>query len=84
MARDGEVIQMQHFCHHGDTVCHPKSGYVNGVARIFVWGGHPADATPATFSVIFGSRPDSVGGVVAEIFRVPHEPDSLGGGGGSS
>ena len=28
MARDGEVIQMQHFCHHGDTLCHPKSGYV--------------------------------------------------------
>ena len=24
----GEVIQMQHFCHHGDTLCHPKSGYV--------------------------------------------------------
>ena len=20
MARDGEVIQMQHFCHHGDTL----------------------------------------------------------------
>ena len=28
MARDCEVIQMQHFCHHGDTLCHPKSGYV--------------------------------------------------------
>ena len=28
MARDGEVIQMQHFCQHGDTICHPKSGYV--------------------------------------------------------
>ena len=28
MARVGEVIQMQHFCHHGDTLCHPKSGYV--------------------------------------------------------
>ena len=28
MARDGEVIQMQHFCHNGDTLCHPKSGYV--------------------------------------------------------
>ena len=28
MARDGEVIQRQHFCHHGDTVCHPKSGYL--------------------------------------------------------
>ena len=28
MASDGEVIQMQHFCHHGDTICHPKSGYV--------------------------------------------------------
>ena len=28
MARDGEVIQRQHFCYHGDTICHPKSGYV--------------------------------------------------------
>ena len=28
MARDGEVIQRQHFCHHGDTICVPKSGYV--------------------------------------------------------
>ena len=28
MARDGEVKQRQHFYHHGDTICHPKSGYV--------------------------------------------------------
>ena len=28
MARDGEVIQRQHFCHHGDTICLPKLGYV--------------------------------------------------------
>ena len=28
MARDSEVLQRQHFCHHGDTICHPKSGYV--------------------------------------------------------
>ena len=28
MARDGEVIQMQHICHHGDTLCHPKADYV--------------------------------------------------------
>ena len=26
--RDGEVIQRQHFCHHGGTICHPKSSYV--------------------------------------------------------
>ena len=25
---DGEVIQIQHFCLHGDTICHPKSVYV--------------------------------------------------------
>ena len=26
MARDGgEVKQMQHLYHHGDTICHPKS-----------------------------------------------------------
>ena len=24
----GEVKQRQHFYHHGDTICHPKSGYV--------------------------------------------------------
>ena len=28
MARDGEVIRMQPFCHQGDTLCHQKSGYV--------------------------------------------------------
>ena len=28
VSRDGEVIQMQYFYHHGDTICHPKSGYV--------------------------------------------------------
>ena len=28
MARDGDVKQRQHFYHHGDTICHPKSGYV--------------------------------------------------------
>ena len=27
-ARDGEVIQRQHFCHHGGTICHPKSSCV--------------------------------------------------------
>ena len=33
MARDGEVKQRQHFCHHGDTICHPKSGYVTTKCR---------------------------------------------------
>ena len=28
MARDGEVKQRQDFYNHGDTICHPKSGYV--------------------------------------------------------
>ena len=27
MTRDREVKQSQHFYHHGDTICHPKSGY---------------------------------------------------------
>ena len=27
MARDGEVIQRQHFCHHGYTICHPSQVY---------------------------------------------------------
>ena len=25
---NGEVKQRQYFCHHEDTMCHPKSGYV--------------------------------------------------------
>ncbi len=28
MARDGELIQTQSFCHHSDTICHPNSSYV--------------------------------------------------------
>ncbi len=28
MARDGELIQTQYFCHHTDTICHPNSSYV--------------------------------------------------------
>ena len=28
MAMDGEVVQRQHFSHHGDTIRHPKSGFV--------------------------------------------------------
>ena len=28
IARDSEVLQRQHICHHGYTICHPKSGYV--------------------------------------------------------
>ena len=22
--RDGAIIQRQHFCHYGDTICHPR------------------------------------------------------------
>ena len=28
VTRDGEVIQRQRFCHHGNRSCHPKSVYV--------------------------------------------------------
>ena len=28
MIRDGEGKQRQYLYHHGDTICHPKSGYV--------------------------------------------------------
>ena len=28
IARDSEVLQRQHFCHHGDIICHSKSGYL--------------------------------------------------------
>ena len=27
-AKDGELIKMQHFCLHGDTICYPNSSYV--------------------------------------------------------
>ena len=27
-ARDGELMQAQHFCHHVDTNCHPNSSYI--------------------------------------------------------
>ena len=36
MAKDGEVIQRQHFCYHVDTICHPKSGYLDAtIMRCF-------------------------------------------------
>ena len=28
MARYGELIQTQYFCHHADPICHPNSSYV--------------------------------------------------------
>ena len=28
MERDGEVKQRKHFYNYGDTICHPKSGFV--------------------------------------------------------
>ena len=31
MGRDGEVKQMQHFYHHGDTICHPNN------VRVHLW-----------------------------------------------
>ena len=48
----------------------------NGVARIFVGGGHPADATRSEADQIQWG-----GGVVAEIFRDPRERTRFGGGG---
>ena len=33
MGRDVEVKQRQHFYHNGDTICHPKSGYVTTKLR---------------------------------------------------
>ena len=41
MESDGKVIQRQHFCHHGGTICHPKSGYVTTK----LYGTSTADAT---------------------------------------
>ena len=41
MARDGAIIQRQHCCHYGDTICHPRSGYVTTKLH----GTSTADAT---------------------------------------
>ena len=41
MARDGEIIQRQHFCHYGETICHPNSSYVTTKLH----GTSTADAT---------------------------------------
>ena len=41
MARDGEIIQRQHFCHYGDTICHPRPGCVTTKLH----GTSTADAT---------------------------------------
>ena len=41
MARDGEIVQKQHFSHYGDTICHPRPGYVT--TRLH--GTSTADAT---------------------------------------
>ena len=35
MARDGVVIQRQHFRHHGGTICHPKSSYAT--TKLYVY-----------------------------------------------
>ena len=41
MARNGEIIQRQHFGHDGDTICHLRSGYVTTKLH----GTSTADAT---------------------------------------
>ena len=62
LSNDGEVIQRQHFCHHGDTICHPKSGYVTtklhgtskcGCNNNAIFSGRPV----FTFPAIVGCRP---------------------------
>ena len=34
--KSGELIQMQHFCHHRDTICHTNSSYQT-VRNIYMW-----------------------------------------------
>ena len=41
MAMDGEIIQRQNCCHYGDTLCHPRSGYLTAKLH----GTSTADAT---------------------------------------
>ena len=49
MARDCEVKQRQHFCHHGHTICHPKSGYVTTKL-------HGTSTCPCNNNAIFSDR----------------------------
>ena len=48
----------------------------------FCLGGGTRPMPPGTFCVISGSRPDSVGGGVEELFRDLHNRTRFGGGGG--
>ena len=41
MASDDEIIERHNCCHYGDTICHPRSGYVT----IKLHGTSTADAT---------------------------------------
>ena len=52
---------------------------INGVARIFVWGG---GATRYIFRHLSGSRPHSVGGGSSRNFPLSHLPDQIQWGGG--
>ena len=56
MARDCEVIQRQHFCHHGGTICHPKLGYVTTGIHLekdmSVPFGHTVATTVCLFEIL--------------------------------
>ena len=49
MTRDCEVKQRQDFYHHGDIICHPKSGYVTTKL-------HGASTCRCNNNVIFSDR----------------------------
>ena len=49
VARDGELIQTQHFCHHLDTICHPNSSYV--ITKLY---GHSERAIFTFLTMTYG------------------------------
>ncbi len=60
MARDGEIIQMQHFCHYGNTICHPISYYVttklHGTSRVYCGCKNNAIFSDSYFHVSYHRR----------------------------
>ena len=66
MARDSEVLQWQQFCHHGDTICHPKSGYVTTKLRASKSKDHEIGRSPYFYETKSGD-------FLRELFKAFHK-----------
>ena len=69
MESDGEVIQRQHFCHHGDTICHPASDFSFSSENAFASGA--LHRTPLQ-GLTQRPRPPQLVNVGSYPCRVPH------------